>query len=228
MSFMLISLMYSYWYLPASYNAMTEYGRGCRAFEHIFSQAECGACGAFALASVYGMRSCKNGGNDLPSPYRIFDCANSDCKLGMSITSLAASMRIGVTDLAQTPPVYGWGCPSAGGPVRIRALIPIMTTSFIKRDILANGPVLASVTASDEYMSYSTGVHADGVIFPGNHMVAVIGWGAATDTEPEHWIIQNSWSSDWGEGGRGKHVMSYFDVMFTVYTAYAAQHESRR
>jgi Papain family cysteine protease len=219
----LLSVVYSYTsllqrlHVPPSYNAMTDYGNGCRAFEHIFSQGDCSACGAFAVASVYGMRSCKNGGNDFPSPYRIFDCGNGDCEVGMSLYNLVVSIKNGVTDLAKSPAVYGWGCPSGGGALKISTLFPLMLAPLIKRDILANGPVLALVSGSDEYKDYMTGVYSDGIGLSGDHLVAVLGWGAATDTEPEHWIIQNSWSTDWGEGGRGKHAMSFFDQVYSVY-----------
>ena len=218
----LISFVYNYasllqqLHLPASYNAAKEYGLGCRAFEEISNQGHCSACSAFALASAYGMRSCKTGGNDLPSAYRIFDCGKGNCDAGMDIYDLVGSMRNGITDLAQTPQVYGWGCPLSG-PLKISGLFPIMLSPLIKREILANGPVLAVVSLSGEYYeNYTTGVYDDKSLL-GNHMVVVIGWGAATDTEPEHWIIQNSWSTDWGEGGRGKFSMSFFTVMYAIY-----------
>ena len=35
--------------LPASYSALDDYGKGCRAFDHIFYQGECGACGVRLL-----------------------------------------------------------------------------------------------------------------------------------------------------------------------------------
>jgi Papain family cysteine protease len=219
----LISFVYNYasllqqWHLPASYNAAKEYGLGCRAFEEISNQGHCGACSAFAMASAYGMRSCKNGGNDLPSAYRIFDCGKGDCEAGMNIYELVSIMRTGVTDLAQTPQVYGLGCPSSG-PLKISNLFPILLSPLIKREILANGPVLAVVSVSEEYYKYYdyNSVYDDTSLLA-NHMVVVLGWGAATDTEPEHWIIQNAWSTDWGEGGRGKHSMSFFTVMYAIY-----------
>ena len=206
-------------YVPPSYNAKTDYGSGCRAFEHIFDQGGCGACGAFALASMYGMRSCKNGGNEVPSPYRIFDCGKGDCVLGMNTDNLIDSMRVGVTDLAKSPAVYGWGCPPAGGPLKISTWFPVMLSHIIKREILANGPVLASISVPEEYTSYinQTGVYGNGIGLDGTHMVVVFGWGTATDTEPEHWILQNSWSTDWGDGGRGKYTMSFFDIMYSIY-----------
>ena len=221
----LLSVVYTYTslfqqlYAPPSHNAMTAYGSGCRAFEHVFSQGECSACAAFALASVYGMRSCKNGGNEFPSPYRVFDCGKGDCETGMTMDNVIAGMRVGVTDLAKSPAVYGWGCPAAGGPLKISTWFPVILSPIIKREILANGPVLASISVSEEYTSYlnQTGVYGNGIGLHGTHMVVVLGWGAATYTEPEHWIIQNSWSTDWGENGRGKYAMSFFDMMYSVY-----------
>ena len=98
-------------------------------------------------------------------------------------------------------------------------MFPVILSPIIKREILANGPVLASILVSEEYTSYinQTGVYGNGIGLDGTHMVVVFGWGAATDTEPEHWIIQNSWSTDWGDNGRGKYAMSFYDIMYSIY-----------
>jgi hypothetical protein len=37
------------------------------------------------------------------------------------------------------------------------------------------------------------------------HLIVILGWGS--DPEP-HWIIQNSWGTEWGERGRGKLAMN--------------------
>lgn len=213
---MYISLM-RVWELPASYNALTEYGHGCRAFDHVFSQLDCGSCGAFATASMYGMRSCKHGRNDLPSPYRIFDCGSGNCSTGMSLGMLLKVLRDGVTDLAKTPAVYGWGCPASGGPMKAHTLVPLFSPSVIKREIIARGPVFASFEVSEAFWAYKEGVYIEGEPSEGMaHAVVVIGWGAASADEPEHWIIQNSWATDWGDGGRGKMEMSWNDLMASV------------
>ena len=47
---------------------------------------------------------------DLPSPYRIFDCANGDCAVGINVFQLESAMCGGVNDVLKTPPVHGWGC----------------------------------------------------------------------------------------------------------------------
>ncbi len=33
------------------------------------------------------------------------------------------------------------------------------------------------------------------------HAVVVLGWGSVPDP---HWVVQNSWGSEWGKNGRGK------------------------
>ncbi len=46
--------------------------------------------------------------------------------------------------------------------------------------------------------------HISGEASRANHLIVVLGWGS--DPEP-HWIIQNSWGSQWGDRGRGKLAM---------------------
>ena len=205
---------------PANYSAYEAYGVGCRGFEHVFSQHACGACGAFAASSVYGMRSCKNGGMDLPSPYRVFDCAHGDCNVGLSVFQLEASMRSGVNDVFRTPLVHGWGCLFDGNAdiLKIDAYNFLCLSGVIKREILLNGPVLGIFMVPDSFVEYVDGVYAgneDHAEEEVAHAMAVVGWGAATETEPEHWIVQNSWGDDWGQGGRGKLAMSPLDCMVT-------------
>ena len=41
--------------LPASYSALDDYGKGCRAFDHIFIQGDCGACGVIIHIFTYDL-----------------------------------------------------------------------------------------------------------------------------------------------------------------------------
>ena len=173
---------------------------------------------AFAAASVYGMRSCKKGLNELPSPYRIFVCGNGTCEYGMNIFQLDRVMRAGVNDLMKSPAAYGLGCLKDGSSDlhSIQSYVLICSSHLIKREILHFGPIIALVHLSDYFGEYTGGSSVyvesdtDNVQM---HAIAVIGWGNATEDEPEHWLVQNSWSRDWGDGGRGKISMAVFECM---------------
>ena len=164
------------------------------------------------------MRSCKNGLNELPSPYRIFDCGNGTCDGGMNLMTLDRVMRAGVNDLMKSPAVYGLGCLKDGSSYlhSIQSYVVVCSRHLIKREILHYGPIIASVPFSNYFADYTndSGVYVESD--PANailHAIAVIGWGNATEDEPEHWLIQNSWSRNWGDGGRGKISMAFFECV---------------
>lgn len=66
---------------------------------------------------------------------------------------------------------------------------------------LQDGPVNAAVSASADWNDYSHGIlsacQPNAVI---NHAVVLVGYGE-NPTGHKYWLIQNSWSDKWGEGG---------------------------
>lgn len=72
----------------------------------------------------------------------------------------------------------------------------------LMRSVVEHGPVGVSVAAS-AWSHYTSGIFdgcdADAVI---NHAVTLIGYGKDDGLQQMFWTVQNSWSSDWGEGGR--------------------------
>jgi cathepsin L len=69
----------------------------------------------------------------------------------------------------------------------------------LMRALVERGPVAVSVAASD-WMMYESGVFngcsKDAIV---DHAVVLVGYGQAGSDLT--WVIQNSWGSDWGEGG---------------------------
>jgi len=93
--------------------------------------------------------------------------------------------------------VHGGGGASFGmtGWKRLaeNKLAPLMEAVYEK------GPVVISVSATDAWSMYSSGIMPaceKGAVI--NHAVVLVGYGKA---EHPFWIIQNSWSDAWGEGG---------------------------
>lgn len=75
----------------------------------------------------------------------------------------------------------------------------------VKREIIKNGPVIAMIVPYTDFLTYSDGTYirsSTAFKFNGYHIVKVIGWTNIKETDV--WIIQNTWGSDWGQGGYGK------------------------
>jgi len=70
----------------------------------------------------------------------------------------------------------------------------------IQKEIMTNGPVEASYTVYEDFLSYKSGVyqHKAGSQL-GGHAVRILGWGVENSTP--YWLVANSWNSDWGDKG---------------------------
>ena len=76
-------------------------------------------------------------------------------------------------------------------------LTGIASVADIKAAIVAHGPVVASVYATDAFQSYTGGVFDEQAPGQVNHAIVLAGWDDARGA----WHLRNSWGSDWGEDG---------------------------
>ena len=91
-----------------------------------------------------------------------------------------------------------------------------------------------------DMLTYSSGVYSrtqEAFKFQGNHIFKVLGW----ETSPDggsYWIVENTWGTDWGEGGYGKIAsggetsLDFYALSFAMYPktmaeAYAEQMASQ-
>lgn len=75
----------------------------------------------------------------------------------------------------------------------------------IKKELVANGPLVMSFEPSEDFMYYKNGVYKSG---PHkihqeweqvDHAVLLVGF--SKENDQPYWTMQNSWGSDWGEDG---------------------------
>ena len=88
-------------------------------------------------------------------------------------------------------------------------ILPERDEVAIKHALLNKGPLSVGFNVVDESLYYSNGV-LDVDSCTANtrndmdHAINLIGWGVDTmddGTEAQHWILRNSWSTVWGDGG---------------------------
>ncbi|ETN86091.1 papain family cysteine protease [Necator americanus] len=74
--------------------------------------------------------------------------------------------------------------------------------TWIKLEIMRNGPVTASFRIYPDFGFYEKGVYVtSGGRELGGHAIKIIGWGTekVNGTDLPYWLIANSWGTDWGE-----------------------------
>ena len=79
----------------------------------------------------------------------------------------------------------------------------ISGVSSIQNEIMENGPVEACFTVYQDFLAYKSGVyiHESGSAL-GGHCVKLIGWGVEGGIP--YWLVNNSWTTYWGDNGRFK------------------------
>ena len=72
----------------------------------------------------------------------------------------------------------------------------------IQKEIMTHGPVEVGFFVFSDFRLYKSGVYqksANATGPEGGHAVKALGWG--TEDGVPYWIIANSWSPAWGDGG---------------------------
>jgi cathepsin B len=72
--------------------------------------------------------------------------------------------------------------------------------SQMMAELSANGPVESAFTVYADFVHYKSGVYSHQTGSPlGGHAIKVIGYG--TENGKDYWLVQNSWTTTWGDGG---------------------------
>eukprot|EP00894_Picocystis_sp_ML_P002721 jgi/Pico_ML_1/53238/g3815.t1 len=94
---------------------------------------------------------------------------------------------------------------NSGNPAQVRA---------IQAEIMVNGPVHACYSVLSDFVDFFNhfpgGVYnsklGDRVQKIGGHCIKLIGWGKDKYTGLDYWLIQNTWSENWGTAGVFRYV----------------------
>jgi hypothetical protein len=180
----------------------------------------------------------KHGGLRL-SPQQILSCDKKSrgCKGGGIDSVWAYMQRRGLYPEECLPYAGAAGTKCATTCEESRKLKPIshciMTkVKDIKREIFANGPVVAPMQLLADFLVYSGGIYSptEGVaaVYGSNgkpvvHAVNIIGWGKSKEAGIPYWLVENSWGAKWGEEGYakiaiGESIMEHYVVVGTPET----------
>lgn len=186
-------------------------------------QGKCGSCWAHGASEAFSDRVCiqsQGSINKVFSPQQLVNCDYLDhaCNGGFLTTPFIYYALVG----AQEESCYGeynsgntgdrtevcfikkWNCPVT--KASINTIRWLTTPQAIKEELYKNGPINTGFKVYKDFLNYKSGIYTqttDELL--GGHAVKIVGWGKEGDQE--YWIVQNSWSTSWGEEG-------YFRIAF--------------
>ncbi|POI26040.1 hypothetical protein CIB84_010208, partial [Bambusicola thoracicus] len=175
------------------------------------NQGQCGSCWAFSsVGALEGQLKRRTGKLLSLSPQNLVDCvSNNDGCGGGYMTNAFEYVRLnrGI-DSEDAYPYIGQdeSCmySPTGKAAKCRGYreIPEGNEKALKRAVARIGPVSVGIDASlPSFQFYSRGVYYDPSCNAENinHAVLAVGYGAQKGTK--HWIIKNSWGTEWGNKG---------------------------
>lgn len=199
--------------IPDSFDFRTQYKECVR---EVQNQGNCSGAWALAMASMISDRICMINNKSVPvSAQHVISCdvdINEGCKKGYAQRAFDFYTRNKIMNETCMPFKQGAfvNCSDHCAEVlpdhgRLSRVCGIDTQEQIKREIILNGPVIAQLEIHSDFLTYKSGVYFPDYaqyVYAGGHLVKVIGWG--TDHGMKYWLIENTWSSAWGENGYAK------------------------
>lgn len=186
-------------------------------------QGHCGSCWAHSASEVFSDRVCiqsKGAIDHVFSPQQLVNCdlMEMGCNGGFLTTPFIYYSLVGAQDEScfgeyksgETGKRTGfcflkkWSCPVVRA--KLFSIRWLTSPQAIKEEIFKNGPVNTGFNVYDDFLNYKSGVYTQkSQKLLGGHAVKIVGWGK--EANEEYWVVQNSWTANWGEKG-------YFRIKF--------------
>lgn len=184
------------------------------------NQDTCGSCWAFAAvgvteSSMMIQKVASPAQPDLSEQFLVNDGSAGNCGGGFYIDAWQLIMSVTGTADETTVPyanANGSGNPASFTPYKIAAygLVDTVggkntpTVEMLKKELLERGPLAVCVEADEAFSVWGGGVFhgfkSNDLISQVNHAVILVGWDETNPNE-KHWIVRNSWGSEWCEDG---------------------------
>jgi len=225
--------------VPTSFVAAANWPN-CKTIGTIYNQARCGSCWAFGGVESASDRFCiaTKGTFDQPLSFAmITECDQyaDGCEGGSNyaVWTYMSSPGI-VTDACY--PYYIPTCPPAMQPCLNFVPTPncwtnstcvsgqwkrysmsnvynVNSVADMQKEIMTKGPIESCFTVYEDFLSYKSGVyrHTSGSAL-GGHCVKVQGWGVENGTP--YWLVNNQWTTYWGDKGQFKIIRGIDDCGF--------------
>jgi len=195
--------------------------RGTGADSGVKDQANCGSCWAFgAVGAMESAWFHATGHISLFSEQQVMDCAwgyvpgsedsASACDGGDAWAGIGHIVEAGGISAASDYQYLGQNdyCKEKSSPktgkIRGFVRIPRYDDDALREAVYSRGPVAVSLDASqDSFTFYSSGIYYDTSCMwkpeDLDHSMMLVGYG--TDPAGDYWLVKNSWSKYWGDGG---------------------------
>jgi C1A family cysteine protease len=136
--------------------------------------------------------------------------AASACDGGDAWAAVGHAVDAGGAVAADDYPYVGQDdfCRGASAPRAAKfagyARVPRYDDAALREALASRGPVAVSMDASqDSFTFYSSGVYYDSACMSApddlDHAMLLVGYG--TGASGDFWVVRNSWSTHWGDGG---------------------------
>jgi len=204
--------------------------RGGRNFlEPVMDQSDCGSCYMVATMRMLSARHKITINNSNAEPWSIsfpLHCSeyNQGCKGGYAFLASKWSDDVGLLPDSCAPYDIDGTCKVKCDPKKLSKRYRASNHRYVggfygnsssasmMLELHNNGPLVVSFEPTDDFMFYAGGVFTNlvaGAPAPleasnkewqqVDHAVLIIGWGE--EMGQKYWIVQNSWGTEWGEGG---------------------------
>lgn len=116
-------------------------------------------------------------------------------------------------------------CPPAPQLIRAAGIAGFVAPNLVKAYIAGTGPVVATISVEKRFETVRDATiwhDTPGAPRPLDHAVLLVGYDDDPQSgEPPHWILQNSFGTDWGANGYGRiaygHAQILGDVLHRAY-----------